>query len=94
MARFPRQQLYIDGAYVDASGGDVFESVNPANGEVLAEVAQATRADLERAVNSAEKGQKVWASMTGCGRRPRGARPSSCTTAPPMRTGICTSATR
>jgi len=65
MARYPRQQLYIDGTYVEASGGQVFESINPANGEVLAEVAQASRADLERAVVSAEKGQKVWAALTG-----------------------------
>jgi betaine-aldehyde dehydrogenase len=65
MARYPRQKLYIDGAYVDASGGDIFESINPANGEVLAEVAQASRADLERAVVSAEQGQKVWAALTG-----------------------------
>ena len=36
MARYPRQQLYIDGTYVEASGGQVFESINPANGEVLA----------------------------------------------------------
>src|SRR5690606_42097737 len=65
MARLPRQQLSTDGACVDASAGDAFESVNRAHGEVLAEVAQAPRADPERAVNRAEKGQKVWASMTG-----------------------------
>ena len=41
MARFPRQQLYIHGGYVDASSNETFESINPANGEVLAEVAEA-----------------------------------------------------
>ncbi|MCI0916129.1 betaine-aldehyde dehydrogenase [Pseudomonas stutzeri] len=65
MPRFPRQRLYIAGDYVEASGGEVFESINPANGEVLAEVAQATRSDLEHAVTSAESGQKVWAALTG-----------------------------
>ena len=65
MARYPRQQLYIHGAYVDASSGRHFESINPANGEVLAEVAQASAEDLERAVSSAEQGQRIWASFTG-----------------------------
>ena len=65
MARYPRQQLYIDGRYVDASSGRYFESINPANGEVLAEVAQADAADLEQAINSAEKGQQIWAAFTG-----------------------------
>ncbi|QPI11285.1 betaine-aldehyde dehydrogenase [Stutzerimonas stutzeri] len=65
MARFPRQQLYIHGAYVDASSNQTFESINPANGEVLAEVAEAGAADLERAVESAEQGQRIWAALTG-----------------------------
>ena len=64
MARFGLQKLYIDGGYVDASGSGVFDAVNPATGEVLAQVQRATQADVEKAVASAEKGQKVWAAMT------------------------------
>ncbi|WP_295475424.1 betaine-aldehyde dehydrogenase [uncultured Pseudomonas sp.] len=64
MARFETQKLYIDGAYVDASGSETFDAINPATGEVLAKVQRATAADVERAVKSAEKGQKVWAAMT------------------------------
>ncbi|AHG22466.1 betaine-aldehyde dehydrogenase [Chania multitudinisentens RB-25] len=65
MARFPVQQLYIDGQLTDASGSEMFQTINPANGEILAEVQRATEADVERAVASAERGQKIWAAMTG-----------------------------
>lgn len=64
MARFGLQKLYIDGGYTDACTGATFEAINPANGEVLALVQRAGEADVERAVASAEKGQKVWAAMT------------------------------
>lgn len=64
MARFGLQKLYINGGYVDASGDAVFDAINPATGEVLAHVQRATAADVEKAVASAEKGQKVWAAMT------------------------------
>jgi betaine-aldehyde dehydrogenase len=64
MARFADQQLYIGGQYVDASSGATFQSINPANGEVLANVQRASQDDVERAVASAEQGQKVWAAMT------------------------------
>ncbi|WP_263261254.1 betaine-aldehyde dehydrogenase [Pseudomonas sp. RIT-PI-S] len=64
MARFGLQKLYIDGGYVSASGDGVFDAINPATGEVLAQVQRATQADVEKAVASAEKGQKVWAAMT------------------------------
>ncbi|BBT38033.1 Betaine aldehyde dehydrogenase [Pseudomonas putida] len=64
MARFGTQKLYIDGGYVDASTDATFEAINPATGEVLAHVQRATQADVERAVESAERGQKVWAAMT------------------------------
>ncbi|CAE6946043.1 betaine aldehyde dehydrogenase [Pseudomonas marincola] len=64
MARFEEQQLYIGGEYVAASSGATFESINPANGEVLANVQCANSADVERAVESAKAGQKVWATMT------------------------------
>jgi len=64
MPRFAEQKLYIDGRYVDASSGATFDSINPATGEVLAQVQRASQADVERAVASAAAGQKVWAAMT------------------------------
>lgn len=64
MSRFNEQHLYIDGAYVPSAGGKTFQTINPANGEVLAEVHEAGPQDVERAVNAAKKGQKVWAAMT------------------------------
>ncbi|TLX64439.1 betaine-aldehyde dehydrogenase [Stutzerimonas nosocomialis] len=64
MPRLPQQRLYIGGQYVDATGTATFQSINPANGDVLAELQQASRADVDRAVASAAEGQKVWAAMT------------------------------
>jgi betaine-aldehyde dehydrogenase len=64
MARFDEQKLYIGGRYVEASSGSTFESINPANGEVLANLQRASQADVELAVASAAAGQKVWAAMT------------------------------
>ncbi|GAB3048978.1 betaine-aldehyde dehydrogenase [Stenotrophomonas tumulicola] len=60
----PLQQLYIHGKLVDATSGKTFQSINPATGEVIAEVQVANREDVERAVASAAEGQKVWAAMT------------------------------
>ncbi len=64
MARFEQQKLYINGGYVDASSGETFDAINPANGELLAKVQRASKDDVERAVVSAESGQKIWAAMT------------------------------
>lgn len=64
MPRFDTQRLYIHGEYVDATSGTTFETINPANGEVLAAVQIASAADLDRAVESAAEGQKIWAAMT------------------------------
>ena len=64
MPRFDLQQLYIDGGRVDASSGKTFQTINPANGEVLAEVQVASKIDVDLAVASAQQGQKIWAAMT------------------------------
>jgi len=64
MSPLPQQQLYIHGRLVDATSGATFDTVNPANGQVLAQVQVASQADIERAVQSAAEGQKVWAAMT------------------------------
>lgn len=64
MARYATQQLYIHGALVDAASSETFETVNPATGEVLAVVQRASQSDVERAVASAEEGQREWAALT------------------------------
>ena len=64
MSRMAEQQLYINGGYTSATSGRTFETINPANGEVLATVQAAGREDVDRAVESATRGQKVWAAMT------------------------------
>lgn len=63
--QLPEQQLYIDGAYVSATSGDTFVSLNPATGEPICHVQRASVADLDRAVASARGGFKVWSSMSG-----------------------------
>ena len=64
MSCFKTQQLYIGGRLVDATSGKTFKTTNPANGEVLAEVQAASRADVDAAVKSAHAGQQIWAAMT------------------------------
>ena len=66
MSRMAEQQLYIHGGYTSATSGRTFETINPANGNVLATVQAAGREDVDRAVKSAQQGQKIWASMTAC----------------------------
>ncbi len=64
MSRMAEQQLYINGGYTSATNGRTFETINPATGEVLATVQAAGREDVDRAVESAQRGQKIWAAMT------------------------------
>jgi acyl-CoA reductase-like NAD-dependent aldehyde dehydrogenase len=50
-----RYHLYIDGTWSDAQGGAAFDLVNPANEGVIGKVANASRADLERAITAARR---------------------------------------
>ncbi|MCS6924801.1 MAG: aldehyde dehydrogenase [Candidatus Binatia bacterium] len=50
-----RSQLFIDGEYVPAASGHTFPVFNPANNEVLAEVARAGSEEVERAVAAARR---------------------------------------
>jgi aldehyde dehydrogenase (NAD+) len=47
------KKLLINGEWVDALSGKTFETINPATGEVLAHVAEADAADVDRAVKAA-----------------------------------------
>jgi acyl-CoA reductase-like NAD-dependent aldehyde dehydrogenase len=48
-------QLYIDGRWVDPRSGDQFETLDPATGEVIEEIASAGREDAEAAVMAARR---------------------------------------
>src|SRR5262252_2036111 len=60
-----RTDLFIDGQFVPSASGKRFASINPATGETLAEVAEAGREDLDRAVAAARKAFESgpWANM-------------------------------
>ncbi len=53
-------QNYIGGKWVDGAGGHTFASINPANEEVVGDVAQAEVADVEAAVEAAARAYVSW----------------------------------
>jgi aldehyde dehydrogenase (NAD+) len=61
--------LFIDGAFVEPTGGNAYKTENPATGEVLADIAAASPADVDLAVEAAKRAQKsVWGPMPGAER--------------------------
>lgn len=65
MATQDAQPLYIDGRQVDATSSNTFTVTNPYDGSLLATIGQASQADVDSAVAAAQRGQRVWAAMTG-----------------------------
>ncbi|MFZ9887263.1 MAG: 2-hydroxymuconic semialdehyde dehydrogenase [Myxococcota bacterium] len=61
--------LFIDGAYVAAANGATFPDFNPATGEVAATVAEASPADVDRAVLAAKRALRgPWGRLTATAR--------------------------
>ncbi len=56
--------LYIDGQWRAASDGAVFTSTNPANGKALAQCAEATKEDVDAAVEAAWRAYPSWKNTT------------------------------
>src|SRR5215475_6944524 len=61
----PRQML-INGRWVDAVSGKTFPTYEPSTGDVLANVAEGDRADIDLAVKAARKAFETgpWRKMT------------------------------
>jgi aldehyde dehydrogenase (NAD+) len=57
-------QLFIDNQFVDALDGDTFDVFNPYDNSLLAKVAEAKPADVDRAVEAARKAFPAWAAMS------------------------------
>ena len=66
-----RTQAFIDGQFVDAASGETFASENPANGEVIAEVASGGPEDIDRAVAAARRSfdEGRWSRMAPADRK-------------------------
>ncbi|UWE12597.1 aldehyde dehydrogenase family protein [Actinacidiphila bryophytorum] len=64
----PSYGLFIDGEFTDAADGTVFKTVSPSSEEVLAEVARAGEADVDRAVKAARKAFGSWGALPGAER--------------------------
>ena len=56
--------LYINGKWVPAKDGATFQTRCPANGEFLADCAQATREDVDEAVSAAWDAFQSWRNVT------------------------------
>lgn len=61
---YPHTQLFIDGRWQDAADGRTLAVMNPATGKEIGRVARAGRADLDRALEAAQKGFATWREMT------------------------------
>ncbi len=59
-----RYQLFIGGQWKDASDHEIFKTICPADGSVLAECAQATKEDVDDAVKAAWEAFKTWKHTT------------------------------
>jgi aldehyde dehydrogenase (NAD+) len=59
-----RYELFINGEWVKPSSGKYFETINPANEEVITEIAHGNEEDIDRAVKAARKAYtEVWSVM-------------------------------
>src|ERR1700685_2194800 len=56
--------LFIDGQWTKAAGGRTIPVVNPSTGEPIGTVAHADKSDLDRALEAADKGFRVWRKVS------------------------------
>ncbi|HVE51909.1 MAG TPA: NAD-dependent succinate-semialdehyde dehydrogenase [Ramlibacter sp.] len=60
---YPNTQLFINGEWQDAADGRSLAVFNPSTGKEIGRVAQASKADLDRALEAAQKGFETWRDM-------------------------------
>ena len=60
------RKMFINNQWVESASGKTFPTYNPATGEVLAQVAEGDREDIDRAVKAARKAFEAvaWPDMT------------------------------
>ncbi len=63
-----RNKLFIGGQWVDGTDGGTIDVINPHDGSVITAIAEATAADVDRAVVAARKAFPAWSSMAAMDR--------------------------
>jgi len=61
---YPNTLLHINGQWTAAASGRTLPVVNPANHQPIGTVAYAEKADLDRALEAADKGFKAWRKVS------------------------------
>ena len=61
---YPNTNLYINGKWRPAVSGDTLDVINPATEEVIGKVARARHADLDEALEAADKAFATWKKTT------------------------------
>ncbi|WP_018099264.1 NAD-dependent succinate-semialdehyde dehydrogenase [Sinorhizobium meliloti] len=61
---YPNTKLYIGGEWRDASDRQALDVVNPVTGEVIGQVAHASRIDLESAIDAVVEGFRKWNAIS------------------------------
>ena len=64
MTQYPTLHMIIDGEKVSGGGRRTFDVVNPVTGEPIGALPLAEPADLDRALDVAEKGFAIWRKST------------------------------
>ncbi len=57
--------LFINGEFIRNKQAKYFTSTNPATNQELAQITQANKADVDKAVKAAKKAQKLWSKQSG-----------------------------
>ncbi|MGB3017150.1 MAG: aldehyde dehydrogenase family protein [Ignavibacteria bacterium] len=59
--------LYINGEFRESSDGGTFKAINPANGDIIAEISKATIDDTQKAIDAARKAfdSGIWSDLPG-----------------------------
>lgn len=65
---YPNTQLFINGQWQDAADGKSLAVFNPATGQEIGRVAHASKPDLDKALEAAQKGFETWRDMTAAER--------------------------
>jgi succinate-semialdehyde dehydrogenase / glutarate-semialdehyde dehydrogenase len=63
-AQYDKLHLFIDGEWLGASGRKTGDVINPATGETIGTLPHASKADLDRALDAAQRGFLAWRKVS------------------------------